>query len=243
MDKQVEIEAGRFRRLRGWTTGLRMLVTRAIRGTASLYRLKSGLMLMQFALLCLGSALLSSACAHNDDSSADSSQHRRHRRGGYGQGQGGTSDRSNIFGSPTQCRASEARTEVKRNSERTRSPNAQSRGALLVVTVRRLSDRSGDDGVDKVRASTSFRSDCTALRSAKLLAAASELPGCSRYSACPAAPACNQVTTMISCPTTMSCSPSAKRGLTSSQASGAPSEPCLDASSRLFISERMNPIG
>src|SRR5438094_1556651 len=140
------------------------------------------------------------------------------------------------LGRQPQCRASEARTEVKSNSERTRSPNAQSRGALLVVTVRRLSDRSGDDGVDKVRASTSFRSDCTALRSAKLLAAASELPGCSRYSACPAAPACNQVTTMISCPTTMSCSPSAKRGLTSSQASGAPSEPCLDAPSRLFIS-------
>src|SRR5438874_9191123 len=63
------------------------------------------------------------------------------------------------LGRQPQCRASEARTEVRRNSERTRSPNAQSRGALLVVTVRRLSDRSGDDGVDKVRASTSFRSD------------------------------------------------------------------------------------
>jgi len=101
MGNQVEIEAGRFRRLRGWSTGLRMLLRRAIIGTASLYRLKSGFMVVQFALLCLGCALLSSACAHDNDSSADSSQHRHHHRGGSGQGQGGSSDRSNIFGSPT----------------------------------------------------------------------------------------------------------------------------------------------
>jgi hypothetical protein len=81
-----------------------MVLTRAIIGMATLYRLKSGFMVVQFALLCLGCALLSSACAHKDDSSADSSQRRQHHRGGYGQGQSGTSDRSNVFGSHPQCR-------------------------------------------------------------------------------------------------------------------------------------------
>src|SRR5438067_13525786 len=92
------------------------------------------------------------------------------------------------LGRQPQCRASEARTEVKRNSERTRSPNAQSRGALLVVTLRRLSDRSGDDGVDKVRASTSFLAYCSALRSAKFFAGGSEFPGLRRYAELLSAP-------------------------------------------------------
>lgn len=54
---------------------------------------------------------------------------------------------------------------------------------------------------------------------------------------------CNHVIIMMSCPTAMPCSPSTKRGLTSSQASGAPSIPCRGASSRHFKSERMKPIG
>jgi hypothetical protein len=54
---------------------------------------------------------------------------------------------------------------------------------------------------------------------------------------------CNQVTIMISSPTTMPCNPSSKQGLISSQASGAPSGPCRGASPRHFKSERMNPIG
>jgi hypothetical protein len=74
-----------------------MLLTRAIMGMATLYRFKAGFMVVQFALLWLGCALLSSACAHNDDSS----QRRQHHRGGYGRGQSGTSDRSNIFASPS----------------------------------------------------------------------------------------------------------------------------------------------
>jgi hypothetical protein len=81
-----------------------MMLTRASIGMTTLYRLKSGFMVVQFALLCLGCVFLSSACVHNDDSSADSSQHRQHHRGGgggYGRGQSGTSDRSNIFGSPS----------------------------------------------------------------------------------------------------------------------------------------------
>ncbi len=54
---------------------------------------------------------------------------------------------------------------------------------------------------------------------------------------------CNQVTIMISSPTTMPCNPSSKQGLISSQASGAPSRPCRGVSPRHSKSERMNPIG
>jgi hypothetical protein len=70
---------------------------------ATLYRFKSGFMKVQFALLCLGCAFFSSACAHhdNDDSSTNSAQHSGHHRGGNGQGQGGFLDRSNASGSPS----------------------------------------------------------------------------------------------------------------------------------------------
>src|SRR5205823_8880745 len=41
----------------------------------------------------------------------------------------------------------------------------------------------------------------------------------------------------------MSCNPSATSGITSSHASGAPSEPCRGASARRFKTERIDPIG
>jgi hypothetical protein len=55
-------------------------------------------------LLCLGSALFSSACANDESSSDNSSQHHRHHGGGggggrYGHGQGGMFDQSNPSGS------------------------------------------------------------------------------------------------------------------------------------------------
>src|SRR5438105_7412759 len=100
MRDQVEIEAGRLRWLRRWSTRLRKLLTRVIIWVATPYRLKSGFMVVPLALFYLGCALLSSACAHNDDSSADSTQ-RRHHGGHRGQGESGTSGRSNIFGSPS----------------------------------------------------------------------------------------------------------------------------------------------
>ena len=79
---------------------LRMLLTRVTIGLATLYRLKSGFMMVLFALLCLGCALFNSACAHHDDDlSADSSQHRQHHHGGHGQS--GTFDRPNASGSPS----------------------------------------------------------------------------------------------------------------------------------------------
>ncbi len=58
-------------------------------------------------LLCLGCALFSSACAHDEESADDSSQHHGHHGGGgryghgRGQGQGGTFDQSNPYGSPS----------------------------------------------------------------------------------------------------------------------------------------------
>ncbi|PYL86762.1 MAG: hypothetical protein DMF17_05255 [Verrucomicrobia bacterium] len=67
----------------------------------TLYRFKSGFTKVRFfSLLCLGCALFSSACAHNDDSSADSEHHRQRHRGGDRHGQSGSFDRSNAFGSP-----------------------------------------------------------------------------------------------------------------------------------------------
>ena len=101
MDDQVEIEAGRLHWLRRWSTRLWKLLTRVIIGMATPYRLKSGFMVVPLALFYFGCALLSSACAHNDDSSADSTQGRHHHGGRHGQGESGTSDRSNIFGSPS----------------------------------------------------------------------------------------------------------------------------------------------
>jgi hypothetical protein len=70
-------------------------------------RLKS--MKAWLGLLCLGCALLNSACANDEDSSNDSSQHHRHHGGGgggrYGHGegqeQGGKFDQPNPFGSPS----------------------------------------------------------------------------------------------------------------------------------------------
>ena len=53
---------------------------------------------------------------------------------------------------------------------------------------------------------------------------------------------CNQVTTMIRSPTAIPSSASAKRSRTSSQASGAPSTPCLGAFERFVSRERMVPI-
>jgi len=55
-------------------------------------------------VLCLGSALFSSACANDESSSDNSSQHHRHHGGGggggrYGHGQGGMFDQSNPSGS------------------------------------------------------------------------------------------------------------------------------------------------
>jgi hypothetical protein len=60
-------------------------------------------------LLCLGCALFSSACAHDEDVANDSSQHHGHRGGGgggryghgEGQGQGGRFDQPNSYGSPS----------------------------------------------------------------------------------------------------------------------------------------------
>jgi len=55
-------------------------------------------------VLCLGSALFSSACANDESSLDNSSQHHRHHGGGggggrYGHGQGGMFDQSNRSGS------------------------------------------------------------------------------------------------------------------------------------------------
>src|SRR5437868_14847379 len=101
MRDQVEIEAGRLHWLRSWSTRLSKLLTRVIIGMATAYRLNSGFMVVPLALFYLGCALLSSACAHNDDSSDDSTPPRHHHGGRHGQGESGTSDRSNIFGSPS----------------------------------------------------------------------------------------------------------------------------------------------
>jgi len=94
--------------MRNLSIELRMVLKRVTIGLATLYRLKSGFMMVQVAFLCLGCALLNSACA-NDDSSADSSQNRQHHRGshgqgqrqGTGQGQGGLFDSPNPSGSPS----------------------------------------------------------------------------------------------------------------------------------------------
>src|SRR5438874_10362307 len=48
---------------------------------------------------------------------------------------------------------------------------------------------------------------------------------------------------MMSSPTARPCSPFATKGLTSSHASGAPSEPCLGASLRCLMLDRIKPIG
>jgi hypothetical protein len=55
-------------------------------------------------LLCLGCALFSSACAHDEDVANDSSQHHGHRGGGggrYGHGEGGRIDQPKPYGSPS----------------------------------------------------------------------------------------------------------------------------------------------
>ena len=88
MDEQFKLDAKR------WSTTLRIRLAKAIRGIGTLYRFKFGLMNVPFALLCLGCAFFGAACAHDDDSSADRSQHHQHHRGSYGQGQSGGFDRS-----------------------------------------------------------------------------------------------------------------------------------------------------
>ena len=68
-------------------------------------RLKS--MRAWLSLLWLGCALFTSACAHDEDVANDPSQHHGHHGGGgggrygHGQGQGGMSDQSNPYGSPS----------------------------------------------------------------------------------------------------------------------------------------------
>src|SRR5437660_9558742 len=96
MNDRFEIESWRLRWLRRCSAKVRRLLTRAVVGMATPYRLKSGFMVVTFYIGC---ARLSSACAHNDDSSADSTQHRHHHGGGgrHGQGESATADRSNIF--------------------------------------------------------------------------------------------------------------------------------------------------
>src|SRR5437588_5641734 len=103
MNDRFEIESWRLRWLRRCSAKVRRLLTRAVVGMATPYRLKSGFMVVPLVAFYVGCALLSSACAHNDDSSADSGQHRHHHGGGgrHGQGESGTSNRSNIFGSPS----------------------------------------------------------------------------------------------------------------------------------------------
>src|SRR5437868_9133698 len=101
MNDRFEIESWRLRWLRRCSAKVRRLLTRAVIGMATPYRLKSGFMVVPLVAFYIGCALLSSACAHNDDSSADSTQHRHHHGGRHGQGESGTSDRSNIFGSPS----------------------------------------------------------------------------------------------------------------------------------------------
>jgi len=54
---------------------------------------------------------------------------------------------------------------------------------------------------------------------------------------------CNQVTTMISSPTDNPSIASAANLCTSSQTSGAPSVPCLGASLRDLMLERITPMG
>jgi hypothetical protein len=53
---------------------------------------------------------------------------------------------------------------------------------------------------------------------------------------------CNHVSKIISSPAVMPCNPSATSGITSSHASGPPSEPCRGASARRFKTERIDPI-
>jgi len=61
-----------------------MLLLRALSGIEILHRFRIGLMSIMVAVLCIGGAFLNVGCAHDDESSADSSQHRGHRHGGYG---------------------------------------------------------------------------------------------------------------------------------------------------------------
>ena len=76
-----------------WSMALRWWLRKSVIRMGILYRIKFRLINVPFVLVCLGCALFSSACAHHDDdSSADSPQHRGHRHGG-------NVDRSNGFGS------------------------------------------------------------------------------------------------------------------------------------------------
>src|SRR5947209_2205468 len=92
MDEQPKFEAKRFRWLRKSGMTLRLWLAKAILWVAAVYRLKSSFMGM--LLLCASCALFAGACTHDDDSSADRAERHQHRRGGYGQGERGDSDRS-----------------------------------------------------------------------------------------------------------------------------------------------------
>jgi len=102
MDEKIKPDA-RLNRLCGWGLTLRIWLMKTVLGIWALYRFKSSFMNVLFAFLCLGCGFLGVACAHDDGSSTDRSQHRQHQRGSgsYGEGQSGESDRGNAFRSAT----------------------------------------------------------------------------------------------------------------------------------------------
>jgi hypothetical protein len=101
MDEEFKFDAKRFRRRHGRGMTLRIRLAKAVLGIGALYRFRFSFMNVPFALLCLGCAFFGAACAHNDDSSADHSQHRQHHGGSYGHGQSGGFDRSDASQSST----------------------------------------------------------------------------------------------------------------------------------------------